>query len=216
MRKQNRTLTFPNTGVSPVVGASLMLALVVLFTTIIGGVILSQYSTPDDPPEADGVFAQQVNDDTERTSNIRYTLVNSYNSDSVTIQHENDSMDLHDNTSTPYIAYKSSSSYDCNQSGKNIGNNVNVTQDGESYTNISKTYCILTPDDSEYDPNEAVTEESGDTVYICGLENEATLQVMAENDREQRVISTYTVNYQNVTQYTIGDQYDNPCSDDNS
>lgn len=189
--------------VSPVVGSILMVALVVIFTTMISGVILSQYDQPENPPDADVRFEQQAHDhtDTPPTSNLKITLIEEYNSVEVEIIPNNGSTNLYQKDGTPYLAYKTNNTTACANSGKNFT------------TTPGKNYCILNPDDTGYSERNAKLFNSGDEVFICHIPDGAKFQVAATNSNNQeQIVTSFTTRYiKDYSDYQVKDRYENPC-----
>lgn len=194
MRKKNNinlSLNIDTDAVSPVIGSILMLVLVFLMMSIASTVILSQFESAPDPPNAEVNFDQQPDDQIEQTTRIEMKLIETYNSKKVYIEHTNNSVDLHDESSGPYFGY-----YEITQ--------TTVCQDDKSNTppgceggdttqvNVSQ---IVTPSDPDYDPAKTNMTYNGQRLRVYNLSDESKLLVIAENDYGTRTISSYTVRY---------------------
>lgn len=200
MHSKNTLPRFIDTdAVSPVVGSILMVALVVIFTTMISGAILAQYNQPENPPDSTVRFEQQAHSNLNQTSNIKITLIEEYNSKEVEIVPVNSSIDLYEKDGTPYIAYKTNDTSACNNAGKVINN-------------PQKPYCILDPSDSSYDPAEATATYSGDQLFICHIPDGEEFQVISKNEYGSIVTTEYTTRYiEGYSDFQFKDRYDNPC-----
>lgn len=97
--------TNDNHAVSPVVGSLLMIVLVMLFMTTVGGFILSQYSTAPSTPDGTVKITQTTNSTLYETSDVTITAVAFYDADQINITTTNTST-LTNQSNGPYLAYK--------------------------------------------------------------------------------------------------------------
>lgn len=189
-RNQSFNLSIDTNAVSPVIGSILMLVLVFLLMSIASTAILSQFESAPDPPEAQVDFDQRPDDKIEQTTRIEMTLIEKYNSQKVYIEHQNNSVNLHDESNGPYFGY-----YNTTQR--------TVCQDDESATppgcdtgtkDVTVTK-IETPSDPQYKPENTNLTTNGQKLRIYNLSDQSNLLIIAENDYGTRTISSYTIRY---------------------
>jgi len=180
-----------NTAVSPVVGTILMLVIVFLLMAVASTAVLSQYQAAPDPPQAQVTFTQTVDDQIEQTSRIEMTVTETYNSNTVYIEHQNSSVNFHDETTGPYFGYYNTTERTVCSEDKSETPPCADTGNTEQVT-VTK---IETPSDPQYKQQNTILNKTGQKLRIYNVSDQSKLTINAENDYGTRTISQYTVRY---------------------